>query len=248
MGMSMDTLAQGTLSFTSAKKTGYASGKMYAKKSGSKNKAGKKKKYAYNPREISAQLLRASKASAVSVVMVKAKEKVAALEQALSSGAYEEAAVRRALVHAKKMVECSKMKAVHLREEEQMAVRHQRERQGKDIKKKAGIRRRLAEKELELKKKMALEESQDILWEKTRRQELMQKKKNNRREELEKVTEAELKYLESQMREESESTCSEFSGVSLELSGAAAEMTEISVSQAASGAALPVGAAVDLCV
>lgn len=248
MGMSMDTLAQGTLGFTSARKPGYASLKMYAKKSGNKNKPGKKKKYAYNPREISGELLRASKASGAAVVMVKAKEKVAVLEQALSSGVYDEAAVRRALVHAKKMVECSKMKVVHLRQEEQMAVTHQRERQGRDIKRKAVIRRKIAEKEQELKKRKALAESQDVLWEKTRSQELMQKKKNNRREELEKITDAELKYLESQMREESESSFSDFSGVSLELSGGAAEMAEIAMSGDVSGGTAAVGSAVDVSV
>lgn len=248
MGMSMDTLSQGTLGFTAAKKPGCASEKMYGKKSGNHNKAGKKKKYAYNPREISGELLRAAKASGAAVVMVKAKQKVAVLEQALSSGVYEEAAVRRALVHAKKMVECSKMKVVHLRQEEQMAVRHQRERQGRDIKKKAGIQRMIAKKEQELRKRIALEESHDLLWEKTRSQELLQKKKNNRREELEKITDAELKYLESQMREESEGSFSDFSGVSLELSGAAAEMTEIAMSGDVSGGAASVGTAVDVCV
>ena len=41
--------------------------------------------------------------------------------------------------------------------------------------------------------------------------------KNNRREELEKITDAELKYLESQMREEGGDSFSDFSGVSVEL-------------------------------
>ncbi len=248
MGMSMETLAQGGLGFTAAKKPGFSFEKVYGKKKEDKNKAGKKKKYAYNPREISGELLRASKASSAAVVMVKAKEKVAVLEQALSSGAYEEADVRRALVHAKKMVECSKMKVLHLKEEEQMAVKHQRERQGRDIKKKAGIQRKLARKEQELRQKIALEESHDVLWEKTRRQELMQKKKNNRREELEKITDAELKYLESQMREEGGDSFSDFSGVSVELSGGTMEMGEIAMSGDASGFAVPVGTAVDVCV
>ena len=75
MGMSMETLAQGGLGFTAAKKPGFSFEKVYGKKKEDKNKAGKKKKYAYNPREISGELLRASKASSAAVVMVKAMQK-----------------------------------------------------------------------------------------------------------------------------------------------------------------------------
>ncbi len=76
----------------------------------------------------------------------------------------------------------------------------------------------------------------------------MQKKKNNRREELEKITDAELKYLESQMREGGGDSFSDFSGVSVELSGGTMEMGEIAMSGDASGFAVPVGTAVDVCV
>ena len=163
------------------------------------------------------------------------------MEQALSSGAYEEASVQRALVHAKKMVECSKMKVHHLREEEQMKVKHQRERQAKEIQKKASVKRRIALKEQQLKQKAALEESHEVLREKSRRQELGQKKRNNRREELEEITKAEMEYLESQVWEGSESSFTDMAGVSLELSGSAVEMSELSMSG-------DVGAAVDVCI
>lgn len=241
MGMSMDMLVREAAGIKTGKKPDYVSGGMSPKKSGKKNNTGKKKKFAYNPREISGELLRASKASGAAVVMVKAREKVAVLEQALSSGAYEEASVQRALVHAKKMVECSKMKVHHLREEEQMKVKHQRERQAKEIQKKASVKRRIALKEQQLKQKAALEESHEVLREKSRRQELGQKKRNNRREELEEITKAEMEYLESQVWEGSESSFTDMAGVSLELSGSAVEMSELSMSG-------DVGAAVDVCI
>ena len=44
MGMSMETLAQGGLGFTAAKKPGFSFEKVYGKKKEDKNKAGKKKK------------------------------------------------------------------------------------------------------------------------------------------------------------------------------------------------------------
>ncbi|MCM1257318.1 MAG: hypothetical protein NC307_05655 [Roseburia sp.] len=245
MGMSTDTLAQGT---AAARKLEYASRRISPKKSEKKNSSGKKKKFAYNPREISGELLRTSKASGAAVVMVKAREKVAVLEQALSSGAYDEASVQRALVHAKKMVECSKMKLHHLRDEEQTRVKHQRERQGKDIQKKASLKRRIALKEQQLKQKKTLEESHDMLREKTRRQELGQKKRNHRREELEMITEAEMEYLKSQVQENSGSSFSDMAGVSLELSGSAVEMSELSMPGDTSAAMADVGTAVDVCV
>lgn len=248
MGMSMDMLVREAAGIKTGKKPDYVSGRTSPGKSGKKNSTGKKKKYAYNPREISGELLRASKASGAAAVMVKAREKVAALEQALSSGAYDEASVQRALVHAKKMVECSKMKVHHLREEEQMKVKHQRERQAKEIRKEASVKRRIAMKEQQMKQKAALAESHDVLREKSRHQELGQKKRNNRQEELDKITKAEMEYLESQMRENSEGSFSDMAGVNLELSGFAVEMSEPSVSGDLSAAAAAVGAAVDVSI
>lgn len=247
MGMSTDMLAGKAQGITTSKKLDYAARKASSKKDGKKN-TGKKKKYPYNPREISGELLRASKVSGAAIVTVKAREKVADLEKALSSGAYDEASVQRALVHAKKMVECSEMKEHHLREEDQMKVRHQRERQSKEVQKKASIKQRIALKEQQLKQKAALEESHNVLREKTRRQELGQKKKNNRKEELDKITEAEMEYLKSQLQENSESSFSDMAGVSLELSGSVVEMSELSMSGDMSAAMADVGAAVDVCV
>lgn len=248
MGMSMDTSARGTGWAGEAKKWENFAKKISSGKKDNKNKTGKKKNFTYNPREISGELLRASNASGAAVVMVKAREKVAALEQALYSGEYDENSVRRALVHAKKMVDCSKMKVRHLREEEQAAVKHQRERQGKEIQRKSSVKRRIAMKERQLKQRAALEESHDLLWEKSRHQELGQKKRNNRREELEEITKAEMEYLESQLQEGGEGSISDTGRVSLELSGSAVEMSEFFMSGDMSAAAAAVGAAVDVSI
>ena len=50
------------------------------------------------------------------------------------------------------------------------------------------------------------------------------------------------------MREEGGDSFSDFSGVSVELSGGTMEMGEIAMSGDASGFAVPVGTAVDVCV
>ena len=53
-----------------------------------------KKKLKYNSREIPAQLLRASKALSASEVLVRAKEKVAALMRSKATGDYDETEIR----------------------------------------------------------------------------------------------------------------------------------------------------------
>lgn len=78
-----------------------------------------KKKLKYNSREIPAQLLRASKALSASEVLVRAKEKVAALMRSKATGDCDETEIRAALNHANRIVKCARVKVGHLKEEEQ---------------------------------------------------------------------------------------------------------------------------------
>lgn len=186
-----------------------------------------KKQLNYNPREISNQLVRASKSRVASVVLVRAKVKLGSLQQAYASGQYDLAEVRTALAHARRMVECSRMKVRNLKEEEEIKSRNDNEKSVGKQKKKGEVRRHVKKKEQELKMKIALEESHRVLKEKQDQQELRQKRRMHRSEELGKISEADMKYMEDKMKENQSGNSIQESGVVLELSGASAQLSEL---------------------
>lgn len=186
-----------------------------------------KKKLNYNPREISNQLVRASKSRVASVVLVRAKVKLGSLQQAYASGQYDLAEVRTALAHARRMVECSRIKVRNLKEEEEIKSRNDKEESVGKRKKKGEVKRRVKKKEQELKLKIALDESHRVLKEKQNHQELRQKRRMHRSEELGKISEADMKYMEDKMKENQSSNSIQESGVVLELSNASAQLAEL---------------------
>lgn len=192
-----------------------------------RNRARKKKKLNYNPRDISAQLVRAKKSGHASRVMTRARSKLSVLSRAYASGQYDEAEIRNALIHAKKMVECSRMKVRNLKEEEILDRRNEREHATGEMQKRNKVRRIVKKKEQDLKVKMALEENQRILKEKMQRQELMRRRKLHRGEEQGKILEADMDFLKEQMKQNQGNGASRYDGVELELSGAAAQLSEI---------------------
>ena len=186
-----------------------------------------KKSLNYNPREISNQLVRASKSRVASVVLVRAKVKLGSLQQAYASGQYDAAEVRTALAHARRMVECSRIKVRNLKEEEQLKSRNDKDGNVAKRRKKSEVKRRVKKKEQELKVKIALEENHRVLKERQQQQELRQKRRMHRNEELGKISEADMKYIEDKMKENQNNSSAQDSGVVLELSSASVQLSEL---------------------
>lgn len=186
-----------------------------------------KKRLNYNPREISSQLARAHKSRNAAVVLARAGIKLGVLQQAYASGQYNESEVRIAIAHAKRMVECARVKTSNLKEEEILKKRNDRDHNSGEQKKRNEVKRRVRQKEQNLKIKMSLEEDQRILKEKNRKQLLLQKRRMHRNDEQRRITEADMKYLEDQMKNNQSDKTVRYEGVSLDLSAEAAKMAEL---------------------
>ncbi len=198
-------------------------------RSGSSNKT-KKKALNYNPREISSQIVRASKARSASVVLVRAKSKVGVLARCLGTGQYNDGEVRAAIAHAKRVVRCAQLKVNNLKEEERLKKRNDKEQEVGRKQKKNELKRRTYQKEQALRTKIALKETQQVLKEKTRKQELMQKRRLHRNEENGKLIEADMKYLEEQSNAGA-NTGAYAGGVTMDLSMEAMILSEIRLSE-----------------
>lgn len=186
-----------------------------------------KKKLKYNPREIANQLQRMSKSRNAAVVLTRAKSKVAVLQAAKASGQYKDSDIRVAMAHARRMVECSRMKVRNLKEEELIKSRDNRDHTVKEQKKRAEVKRRVHQKEQDIKLKMAIEENQQILKEKMRRQVLSQKRRMHRSEEQGKITEADMKYLQRMGEGDQPAYSIDLGSVALELSFAAEQLAQL---------------------
>lgn len=186
-----------------------------------------KKRLNYNPREISSQLARAHKSRNAAVVLARAGIKLGVLQQAYASGQYNESEVRIAIAHAKRMVECARVKTSNLKEEEILKKRNDRDHNSGEQKKRNEVKRRVRQKEQNLKVKMSLEENQRILKEKNRKQLLLQKRRMHRNDEQRRITEADMKYLEDQLKNNQSDKTVRYEGVSLDLSAEAAKMAEL---------------------
>lgn len=97
--------------------------KRKASVSRTKNTQKKKKSLKYNSREISGQLVRATKSVGAGQVLIRAKGKVAQLQRCAASGNYDEKEISAALNHANRMVKAAKMKVKHLKSEERIEKR-----------------------------------------------------------------------------------------------------------------------------
>lgn len=201
-----------------------AAGRARARKNQSKKP---KKQLKYNPREISSQLALAKKSRNAAVVLARAGIKVGVLQQAYASGQYDEGEVRAAIAHAKRMVECARVKTNNLKEEEILKKRNDRDHNSGEQKKRNEIKRRVRQKEQGLKAKISLEESQQVLKEKARKQQLLQKRRLHRNDEMRRITEADMKYLQDQISNNQSDKSVRYEGVSLDLSSAAAQMAEL---------------------
>lgn len=155
-----------------------------------------KKALNYNPKEISSQLLRAGKSRSASAVLSKAKSRVSNLKRCLGTGEYNDSEVRTALAHAKRMVKCAQTKVTHLKEEENLQHKQERQTSEKKRRQKNELKRRIHQKEQNLEQKFTTEQIVQSQKQKRNQQELLQKRKTHRREEQGKIAEADLKYLQ----------------------------------------------------
>lgn len=95
------------------KTTGYGMQKLKS------NSSMRKKKLNYNSREIRSALMRASKSQSAGMVLSSAKSKLVSLLKCKGCGMYNESELNTAIVHARRMVQCAKLKVRHLSKEEQ---------------------------------------------------------------------------------------------------------------------------------
>lgn len=146
----------------------------------------KKRKLPYNSREISSQLIRASKLGGVSQVLVRAKGKVEYLQRCAASGKYNENEVRAALAHAKRMVKCAQKKVRNVKEEEKLERKRRKKSFSKEISEENKIRQRL-------------------------QQELRKMRHRHRGEEHNEIKAADLRYLKDKLREQQRETSMEYS-------------------------------------
>lgn len=186
-----------------------------------------KKQLNYNHRDISGQLLRAKKPQSASAALTRAKSKVSMLQRAAASGQYDSKEVANALAHARRMVRCAQLKVRNLREQQSA----QKENSGKSQKKEHEVKRRVAQKERQLKQKVSIENTQEVLRQKKKKNEIAQKQQRHRSQERGKIAEADFKYIKSQLEAGKGfgggSSYCEDSGFTLDISDAAMSMVEL---------------------
>lgn len=194
----------------------------------------KKKKLNYNPREISSAILRANKSQSAGRVAVQAKSKLINLQKCKGTGQYDEGELDLAIAHAKRMVQCAKMKTQNLRQEERSKKRYEKEAKAELRQEKNEIKARVARKERNLEQKSNIEHMQRVQKQKSQKRELMRKKKFHRSQEQSKLNEADMDYLKQQLRglREPYSASRSFSaGVTVDLSAEAMQLAEVQMEQ-----------------
>lgn len=201
-----------------------------AKRTSSQNK----KKLNYNPRELSSAILRAKKSLSASKVTAMAQTKLISLSKCKGTGQYDDAEVNMAIAHAKRMVQCAKLKTQNLLQEERSKKRYEEETKAEQRQQKNQAKARIARKERDLEQKYNLEHRQWIQKQKSQKRELIRRKKFHRSQEQSKLNEADMKYLKQQLRGEREpySASRDFSaGATLDLSTEAMQLAEVQMEQ-----------------
>lgn len=159
----------------------------------------KKKKLNYNKREVSSQVLRATKLSSASRALATARTKVSTLRRCLGTGQYDDNEVRVAITHAERIVKTAKQKLSNLKEEQIHSKHASRENQTNELKRQTKKRRISTEKQ-QVKQELAAEQTRAEQRAKEEELRCRQMKRRHRGEELAQVTEADLKYLKDMER------------------------------------------------
>lgn len=196
-------------------------------------KSHSKKSLKYNSKEISAQILRATKSRTAATVLTKAKNTVSNLRRCLGTGEYNDSEVEAALAHAKRMVKCAQSKVNHLCEEENLQRKYERRKASKERQQKSEIKRRVHQKEQDLEQKIAMEELEQARRQKSDKQEIVRKKRMHRNDELGKINEADMKYLQSTIDSQKSTGLTENTSAIVELSDAGIRLSELQQAQSA---------------
>lgn len=197
-----------------------------------------KKSLNYNAKQLSSQILRATKSRTASAALYKAKSTVNNLQRCLKTGEYDDGEVEIALAHAKRMVKCAQSKVSNLKQEESLQRKYEREKSAKELQQKSEVKRRVHQKENDLKQKMAAEEIQQLQKEKSRHQEIIRKRHMHRNEERGKINEADMKYLENTMDYKHGDSSTANGAVSVDLSYVGLQMSELQQMEAQMNAEL----------
>ncbi len=153
----------------------------------------KKKNLNYNRREVSAQVLRASKLGMAARALATARTKASSL-RLVGTGQYDENELRIAIAHAESIVKTAKKKLGNLKEEQIKEKRVSREKQANELKKQVK-RQRVRAKRQQIKRELAAQKNHVEQQMKAKEMRLKRLKRRHRGEELADVAKADLKYI-----------------------------------------------------
>lgn len=154
----------------------------------------KKKNLNYNRREVSAQVLRASKLGMAARALATARTKASSLRRLVGTGQYDENELRIAIAHAESIVKTAKKKLGNLKEEQIKEKRVSREKQANELKKQVK-RQRVRAKRQQIKRELAAQKNHVEQQMKAKEMRLKRLKRRHRGEELADVAKADLKYI-----------------------------------------------------
>ncbi len=154
----------------------------------------KKKNLNYNRREVSAQVLRASKLGMAARALATARTKASSLRRLVGTGQYDENELRVAIAHAESIVKTAKKKLGNLKEEQIKEKRVSREKQANELKKQVK-RQRVRAKRQQIKRELAAQKNHVEQQMKAKEMRLKRLKRRHRGEELADVAKADLKYI-----------------------------------------------------
>lgn len=154
----------------------------------------KKKNLNYNRREVSAQVLRASKLGMAARALATARTKASSLRRLVGTGQYDENELRIAIAHAESIVKTAKKKLGNLKEEQIKEKRVSREKQANELKKQVK-RQRVRAKRQQIKRELAAQKNHVEQQMKAKEMRCKRLKRRHRGEELADVAKADLKYI-----------------------------------------------------
>ncbi len=154
----------------------------------------KKKNLNYNRREVSAQVLRASKLGMAAKALATARTKASSLRRLVGTGQYDENELRIAIAHAESIVKTAKKKLGNLKEEQIKEKRVSREKQANELKKQVK-RQRVRAKRQQIKRELAAQKNHVEQQMKAKEMRCKRLKRRHRGEELADVAKADLKYI-----------------------------------------------------
>lgn len=198
----------------------------------------KKKPVKYNPREIRNALLQVSKSQSAGKVLCQAQAKLTNLLKCKGTGQYNESELTNAIIHAKRMVRCARMKTQNLKQEEQLQRKQRKEARAEKQQQKNDIKVRVKQKEQNLRQEVKLEKLQKLQKQRQKQFELEQRRRLHRILEKGEMDEADLEYTKSMSNSEEApdiTACQpvyySVNGVELELSRNGMELTEAQIEQ-----------------